>query len=174
MIVGCLHACFTSHQHASVSQGRICSDKCTCCHTEIENVGQTLCLAQPQYTDIGPTSPSAGPITPGGWQGSHWSINFEVTGIARSGKKDARRKRDSNPGLPLSRRTPLPIGQRGDGLRRRHIIKNGTVIAPYIREGFHFLIPIMPTAIADLPAGDYYFLLVLFCSELIEYLEWDR
>ena len=26
--------CLTSQQHASVSQGRICSDKCTCCHTE--------------------------------------------------------------------------------------------------------------------------------------------
>ena len=31
MLVGCL----TSQQHASVSQGRICSDKLTCCHTEI-------------------------------------------------------------------------------------------------------------------------------------------
>ena len=26
--------CFTSQQHASVSQRRICSDKFTCCHTE--------------------------------------------------------------------------------------------------------------------------------------------
>ena len=32
LFVGCL----TSQQHASVSQGRICSDNFTCCHTEIE------------------------------------------------------------------------------------------------------------------------------------------
>ena len=31
-----LAGCLTSQQHASVSQGRICSDNCTCCHTEIE------------------------------------------------------------------------------------------------------------------------------------------
>ena len=36
--IGCLLvACLTSQKHASVSQGRICSDKCTCCHTEIES-----------------------------------------------------------------------------------------------------------------------------------------
>ena len=32
LFVGCL----ASPQHANVSQGRICSDKFTCCHTEIE------------------------------------------------------------------------------------------------------------------------------------------
>ena len=32
LLVGCL----TSQQHASVSLGPISSDKCTCCHTEIE------------------------------------------------------------------------------------------------------------------------------------------
>ena len=32
VVVGCL----TSQHHASVSQGRICSDKFTCCHTKIE------------------------------------------------------------------------------------------------------------------------------------------
>ena len=31
LLVGCL----MSQQHASVSQRRICSDSCTCCHTEI-------------------------------------------------------------------------------------------------------------------------------------------
>ena len=30
-----LLAYFTPQQHVSVSQGQICSDKCTCCHTEI-------------------------------------------------------------------------------------------------------------------------------------------
>ena len=32
-------------------------------------------LTQSQYTDIGPTSPRADPITPGIWQGSHWNAN---------------------------------------------------------------------------------------------------
>ena len=37
LLVGCL----TSQQHASVSQGRICTDNFTCCHTEIEAADQT-------------------------------------------------------------------------------------------------------------------------------------
>ena len=100
-IVGCL----TSQQQASVSQGRICSDNFTCCHTEIEVADPTFYLTQSQYTDTWPTSPSTDPITPGAWQGSHWSANFWVTGMTRPRK---------NPGasgiwtrdLPLSRRTP--------------------------------------------------------------------
>ena len=61
LFVGCL----TSQQHVSVSQGRICTDNFTCCHTEIEAADQTFHLTQSQYTDTGPTSPSADPITPG-------------------------------------------------------------------------------------------------------------
>ena len=72
LLVGCL----TSQQQASVSQGRICSDNFTCCHTEIEVADQTFYLTQSVYTDTGPTSPSADPITPGAWQGNHWSANF--------------------------------------------------------------------------------------------------
>ena len=68
--------CLTSQQHASVSQGQSCSDKFTCCHTEIEVADQTFHLTQSQYTDTGPTSPSTDPVTPGTWQGSHWSANF--------------------------------------------------------------------------------------------------
>ena len=71
LLVGCL----TSQQHASVSQGRICTDNFTCCHTEIEAADRTFHLTQSQYTDTGPTSPSADPITPGAWQGGHWSAN---------------------------------------------------------------------------------------------------
>ena len=59
--------CLTSQQHASVSQGRICSDNCPCCHTEIEAADQTLYLTQSQYTDTGPTSASTDPTTPGAW-----------------------------------------------------------------------------------------------------------
>ena len=72
LLVGCL----TSQQQASVSQGRICSDNFTCCHTEIQVADQTFYLTPSQYTDTGPTSPSADPTTPGAWQGSHWSANF--------------------------------------------------------------------------------------------------
>ena len=57
----------TSQQHASVSQGRTCTDNFTCFHTEIEVAGQTFHLTQSQYTDKGLTSPSTDPITPGVW-----------------------------------------------------------------------------------------------------------
>ena len=97
--------CLTSQQHVSVSQGRICSDKFTCCHTEIEVADQTFHLTQSQYTDTGPTSPSADPLTPGAWQGSHLSANFEVTRMTRpltNPSANGIRTRD----LPLSRWTP--------------------------------------------------------------------
>ena len=101
LLVGCL----TSQQQASVSQGRICSNNFTCCHTEIEVADQTFYLTQSQYTDTGPTSPSADPITPGTWQGSHWSANFEVTGMTRPRKyPGASGMRTRDP--PLLRRTP--------------------------------------------------------------------
>ena len=89
--------CLTSRQHASVSQGRICSDNCTCCHTEIEVADPTFYLTQSQYTDTGPTSPSTDPVPPGAWQGIHWSANFKVTDMTRPRKKSQLR-RDLNPG----------------------------------------------------------------------------
>ena len=72
LLVGCL----TSQQQASVSQRQICSDNFKCCHTEMKVADPTFYLTQSQYTDTEPTSPSADPITPGAWQGSHWSANF--------------------------------------------------------------------------------------------------
>ena len=116
LLVGCL----TSQQQASVSQGRICSDNFTCCHTEIEAADQTFYLTQSQYTDTGPTSPNADPITPGAWQGSHWSANFEVTGMTRPRK--TRRKRDSNPGPSalevdaLTTRPPRRLAAKSSGV----------------------------------------------------------
>ena len=101
LLVGCL----TSQQHASVSRGRVCSDNFTCCHTEIKVADQTFYLTQSQYTDTGPASPGADPITPGAWQDSHWSANFEVTGMTRPRRNLGAswiRTRD----LPLSRWTP--------------------------------------------------------------------
>ena len=104
-VLFCFVGCLTSQQHASVSQGRICSDKFTCCHTEIEVADPTFHLTKSQYADTGLTSPSADPIMPGAWQGSHWSANFKVTGMTRPRKNPGAsgiRIRD----LPLSRRTP--------------------------------------------------------------------
>ena len=106
--VGWLVACLTSQQQASVSQGRICSDNFMCCHTEIEFADQTFYLTQSQYTDTGLTSPSADPIMPGTWQGSHWSANFYD-----STPKKSRHKRDSNPGSFALEADALPLGQRG-------------------------------------------------------------
>ena len=81
-----LLGCLTSKQHASVSQGPICTDNFMCCHIEIEAADQTFYFTQLQYTDTAPTSPSTDPITPDAWQGSHWSANVLVTGMTRPGK----------------------------------------------------------------------------------------
>ena len=98
-----LVACLTSQQQANVSQGRECTDNFTCCHTEIEVADPTFYLTQSQYTDTGPTSTSADPIMPGAWQNSHWNPNLKNP--SASGIR--------TPDLPLPRRTPLPLGQRG-------------------------------------------------------------
>ena len=103
--------CITSQQHASVSQGRICLDKFACCHTETEVADQALYLTHLRYTDTGPNSPSADPITQGPWQSSHWRVNFQVTGMTRPGKIP-RRKRKSNPRSSAFEAPQLP-GQRG-------------------------------------------------------------
>ena len=85
-MLACLLGFVTSQQHVSVSQGRICSDMFPCCHTETEVADKMFCLTQSQYTDTGPTSPSADPIVPGAWQGSHWNTDFQVTSMTRPGK----------------------------------------------------------------------------------------
>ena len=75
-----------------VSQGRTCSDKFTCCHTEIKVAEQTFYLTRSRYTDTGPTSPSADPMTPDAWQGSHWGINFSVISMAPCGKRSRKNR----------------------------------------------------------------------------------
>ena len=95
-----LFICWLSQQQASVSQGRICSYNITCCHTEMKVADQTFYLTQSQYTDTGPTSPCTDPISPGAWQGSHWSEFLSHWYYSTPGK--SRHKRDSNPDLPLS------------------------------------------------------------------------
>ena len=106
LLVGCL----TSQQQASVSQRRICEDNFTCCHNEIEAADQTFHLTLSQYTDTGPTSPSADPITPGAWQGSHWSANFFLSYWYDSTPKKSRRKLDLNPGTSALEADALTTG----------------------------------------------------------------
>ena len=72
----CFVGSLTSQQDAGVSQGQICSDNCTCCHTETEVADQPFYLTRSQYTDTGSTSPSADPITPDAWPDGHRSANF--------------------------------------------------------------------------------------------------
>ena len=81
-----LVACSKSRQHASVSQGRICSNNFACYHTEVEAADQTFYLTQSQYTDTRPISPSTDPKTQGTWLGSHWIANSQVTSMTRPGK----------------------------------------------------------------------------------------
>ena len=79
----CFTRC-TSQQHANASQRWICFTRC---HTEIEAADQTFYLTQSQYMNTGPNSPSADPIVPGAWQGSHWSTHFEANGMTRPEKR---------------------------------------------------------------------------------------
>ena len=85
-----------SQQHANVSQGQICIDNCMCCHTEIEVADQTFYIAQSQYADTRPDSPSADPIMPGFWQGSHWSASFKSL-VWLDPEKSPQCKWESNP-----------------------------------------------------------------------------
>ena len=81
-----LAGCLTSQLHTMVSQGWICWDQCSCCHTGTEAVDQTSCLAQSQCTDTWPTRPSTVPIAPDAWQGSHKRTNVQVAGVTGPGK----------------------------------------------------------------------------------------
>ena len=98
-------ACLTSLQHASVSQGRSCSDNCVCCLTEIEIADQIFYLTLSQCTDSRPASLSADPLTPGAWQGS--------PGITRPGIVPTEKAGIGTPRLPLSRPTSKQLGQGG-------------------------------------------------------------
>ena len=113
---------FTSQQHASVSQGRICSDNLRA--ATLRQKLQTKLSTSPSHSILTPGRPvaSTDPITPGAWQGSHWSANFNVTDMTRPRKNPGAsgiRTRD----LPLPRRTPEPLGQRGGGRWPNRVLK---------------------------------------------------
>ena len=59
---------------------------CTSCHTETEVADPTFFLTKSQYIDTGLTSPSADPVMPGAWQGTHLRVNFYVTGMTQPRK----------------------------------------------------------------------------------------
>ena len=84
LFLGCLLKCPSNMLVYLRERSAPTIDKC--CHTEVEVADQTFYLNQSHYTDTRPTSPSADPVTPGAWQGSHWSANFQVTGTTRHGK----------------------------------------------------------------------------------------
>ena len=76
IITGLVAVCWLLNVSAtcySVSQGQICSDKCTPCYTEIKVADQALYLIRSQCYDTRLTSPSADSTTPGAWRGSHRS-----------------------------------------------------------------------------------------------------
>ena len=84
----------------------------------MEVADPTFYLTQAQYTDTRTTHPSADPIMPGAWQGSHCSAKVLVTGMTGPGKilvqggikpTLATLETDALPSghcLPLSRRMP--------------------------------------------------------------------
>ena len=108
MIIVCwLLACFTSKQHTSIPQGRICSDNFTCGHTETEVANQTFCLTQPKYTDAWSTGPNADPMTPGVWHGGHCRCQFLSHWYDSAQKNNRGTGANRTPGLKHSRRACL-------------------------------------------------------------------
>ena len=81
-IVCWLVGCWVLQQHASISQGWICSHS-SCCHTEMEVADQTCYLTQSQHTDTRPTSFNAHLISPSTWHGSPLSTHVYVDGMTR-------------------------------------------------------------------------------------------
>ena len=57
--------CFTSQQHACVSQWQICLHNCASCHTETEVADQTFYVTHSQYSDTVLTSSSTDLHVPG-------------------------------------------------------------------------------------------------------------
>ena len=72
LVVCWLFASRHSKQHDSVSRGRICSNKCTRCHTETEVADQTFCLTQSQYTSSSSSSSSSSSAFPSFISGVHY------------------------------------------------------------------------------------------------------
>ena len=81
------------------------------CHTEIEVADETLYLSQSQYTDNGPTSSRADPTAQGRVATRVPILKSLVW--TRPRNIPAKFPRNRTPDLPLSRRMPQPLHQRG-------------------------------------------------------------
>ena len=92
-----------SQQHASVSQGWICSDSCKCCHTGVE-VTDPACLLGILNAS---TSLSADPVMPGAWQGSHWSTKS----LVRLSQENIHENARIEPRFAALEEDALPVGQ---------------------------------------------------------------
>ena len=64
-VVLCCVVLLVARDLRSVCQGRICSDKCTCCYIEVEVTEKTFCLTQSQYinAEYSSTYPLFHPLT---------------------------------------------------------------------------------------------------------------
>ena len=133
VLVSLLVGCITSQKHAGVYRGWVCSDKFTCCHTEIEVADQTVYLTQSQYTDTGtaPTSSSTDPTTPGTWQGSHGSASFYVTGMTRPGQ------------IPTAQAGIEPRIFRSRGGRLNHYAKGAVVVSAVLQKHHRLVGPVV-------------------------------
>ena len=83
---------------------------CTCRHTAKEVADQTCYLTQPQYTDTGPTSPNADPISPGRVATGVPSLK-SLVGLDHEKKNKTTGKARIEPRSRGGR--PNPLGQRG-------------------------------------------------------------
>ena len=93
-----------------MSQGLIYADNYTCCYAEIEGADQTFYLALFQYTDTGPNSLSADPITPGAWQGIATGVPvFKYVDL----EKRCTAKAGNKPRPAAVEADALPLGKRG-------------------------------------------------------------
>ena len=104
LFVGWLLGSLTSQQHASVSQGRICSDNFIVlphwdrsCRSNFPSHPVTVYWHRADQSQHWPYNSSR--------QGNHWSANFYLTGMTRP-RKNPGASRIRTRDLSLSRRTP--------------------------------------------------------------------
>ena len=118
LFVGCL----TSQQDASVSQGRISSDKFTCCHTEIE--AQIKLSTSPSHSILSQRWPYNARHLAGEPLEcqflSHW---YDWT------RKNPVASEIRTPGLPLLRQMPYPLDLRGGSGEEDQSVTKGDVEA---------------------------------------------
>ena len=96
--------CFTYQQHANVSQRQICSDKYMCCHTDTEAANHTF-ISSSHNTQTPGQPVQALTLCQGPCRVAAGVPNLKSL-VWLGMENSPGRKRESNLGLPLSRRTP--------------------------------------------------------------------